>query len=284
MNIAAIRTFLAVVDTGNLNRASEILHVTQSTVTARLDALERTLGQTLLVRSRRGAILTKAGFAFLRSAELIVNTWESARSRAALPKGFSGLLSLGVHHDLWTGLGESLLEQARVLSPTIAVEVWPGDGPRIKRWLEGGLIDAALLAESVSGNGIASTRVYTDQIRQVSSVARDAMTWSDGYIMVDYGPEIRRQHANHWPENNTAHFTFASGDWALRHLLDHGGSAYLPVRLVSGLVSSGQLFLVRGVPVFQRSVFLSSREPSREEFPWLTEINLPAAELTNVDM
>ena len=79
MNIAAFQTFLAVVETGNLSKAAEQLHVTQSTVTTRLDVLEETLGQKLLVRSRRGAELTKAGFAFQRHAELMVQAWEQAR-------------------------------------------------------------------------------------------------------------------------------------------------------------------------------------------------------------
>ena len=53
MNIATLQTFLAVVQTGHLNKAAAQLHVTQSTVTTRLDVLEQTLGQKLLVRSRR---------------------------------------------------------------------------------------------------------------------------------------------------------------------------------------------------------------------------------------
>ena len=62
MNIVVLKTFLAVVQTGNLNKAAELINVTQSTVTARLDALDSELGQALLVRSRKGTQLTKAGF------------------------------------------------------------------------------------------------------------------------------------------------------------------------------------------------------------------------------
>lgn len=39
VNIAALQTFLAVVQTGNINRAAVQLNVTQSTVTTRLDPL-----------------------------------------------------------------------------------------------------------------------------------------------------------------------------------------------------------------------------------------------------
>ena len=52
MNITSLKTFLAIVETGSLVRASEKLHVTQSTVTARLKTLEDELGQILLTRQK----------------------------------------------------------------------------------------------------------------------------------------------------------------------------------------------------------------------------------------
>ncbi|MEX0304043.1 MAG: LysR family transcriptional regulator, partial [Leisingera sp.] len=63
MNISAIQTFLSVVRTRNLNRAAEELNITQSAVSARLDTLDQALGARLLIRSRKGATLTKEGFA-----------------------------------------------------------------------------------------------------------------------------------------------------------------------------------------------------------------------------
>ena len=105
MNIVTLETFLAVVQVGNLNKAAEQLNVTQSTVTTRLDVLEEALGQKLLVRSRRGAELTKAGFVFLRHAELVAQAWEQARKAVGLPRGFSGMFSFACHFDLWEGFG-----------------------------------------------------------------------------------------------------------------------------------------------------------------------------------
>ncbi len=48
MNLVNLETFLKIVETGSLVRASEALNVTQSTVTARMKSLENELGQTLL--------------------------------------------------------------------------------------------------------------------------------------------------------------------------------------------------------------------------------------------
>ena len=44
MNITGLKTFVSIVETGSLVRASEQLNVTQSTVTARLRTLEQELG------------------------------------------------------------------------------------------------------------------------------------------------------------------------------------------------------------------------------------------------
>jgi hypothetical protein len=61
MNIEHMRTFLEVAATANFNRAAERLNVSQSTVSARIRALEQQLDRRLLVRARSGAELTAAG-------------------------------------------------------------------------------------------------------------------------------------------------------------------------------------------------------------------------------
>ena len=52
MNLVALQTFLAIVRTGSLVRASAAMNVTQSTVTSRLQTLEAELGQTLVLRQK----------------------------------------------------------------------------------------------------------------------------------------------------------------------------------------------------------------------------------------
>lgn len=271
MNIAALQTFLAVVQTGNLNKAAERLHVTQSTVTTRLDALENILGQSLLVRSRRGAQLTKAGFAFQRHAELVVQAWEQARKEVGLPKGYSGLFSFACHEDLWDGAGALWLARVREAHPDLALEAWPGALGEIKTWLSSGLVDAALAPEPVSGPGIQSTEIARERLVQVSTEPRAVREWDPAYIYVDLGAAFRRQHSQTWTSGDTAHMTFGSSRWALDYLLDKGGSAYLPWRLVEALVKRGRLHPIDGSPEFTRALHLAWREASRSAYPWITD-------------
>ena len=69
MLLAQVEGFLEVARRGNVSRAAEAMFVTQPTLTARLHALERELGEPLFARTRRGMRLTDAGRAFLPYAE-----------------------------------------------------------------------------------------------------------------------------------------------------------------------------------------------------------------------
>ncbi len=269
MNIASLQTFLAVVQAGNLNKAAEQLNVTQSTVTTRLDVLEGTLGQKLLIRSRRGAALTRAGFAFQRHAEVMVQEWDQARKAVGLPRGYSGLFSFACEPDLWEGAGEVWLERIRAQQPELALEAWEAGAGDIRRWLASGLIDAGLVSEPISGAGFISRQAGVDRLVQVATVARKAQSWDPAYVYVDLGPQFRRQHALAWPGEDTARMTFSSSRWALDHLLREGGSAYLPWRIVEQHVRAGRLYPVDGAHELVRPLSLVWREESLPAHPWL---------------
>ena len=68
MNQSALKTFIAIIETGSLVKASERLNVTQSSVTMRLKALEEEVGQTLIIRQKSGVSLTAAGTKLLSYA------------------------------------------------------------------------------------------------------------------------------------------------------------------------------------------------------------------------
>ncbi len=272
MNIDSVETFLAVVRLGNLNTAARELHVTQSTVTARLNSLEQELGASLLVRSRKGARLTKAGFRFHDQAELIVRTWSNAQAQFALPAGVTSVLSIGCDPTVWTCHGTQLLERVRSRHPETAVELWVATTALARSWLDSGLCDVALLHEPLVGLQTQSALYSTDRLLQYSTVDRGIMEWDPDYIYVDYGPAFRTLHAENFGTAETATTSFGHPDWALQFLLDHRGSAYLPESLAQPEVTRGALHPVRGAPVFSNDVHLSWTEPADRAFPWISQL------------
>lgn len=270
MHIGTLQTFLAVVETGNLNKAAERLNISQSSVTARLDTLEERLGQPLLVRSRTGAQLTRAGFIFRPFAETVVQGWEQAKSAVGLPKGYSGLLSFACEFDLWPSVGKQWLRAQRLAHPEVAYEAWPGARGEIKTWLENGLTDVALTMEPLSGPGLVSRSLARERLILVASTSHTCQPSASSYVYVDLGPEFRRQHAQSGMSDQTAPITYASSTWALEHLLEEGGSAYLPWTLVAPHVEAGSVYLVEGAPEFSRSQTIVWRETSHAAFPWIS--------------
>lgn len=78
MNYELIRNFVTVANTLNITRSAEILFVSQSTVSHRLQLLESALGHELIERGRgkRLANLTDQGKAFLPISEKWLSLWQ----------------------------------------------------------------------------------------------------------------------------------------------------------------------------------------------------------------
>lgn len=71
LNLHHLHYFWAVAKEGNLTRAAERLHVSQSALSTQIRQLERQLGQALFVRAARTMHLTEAGRVALAYAETI---------------------------------------------------------------------------------------------------------------------------------------------------------------------------------------------------------------------
>lgn len=59
MELAQIRMFKTVVETGSIARAAQVLHCVPSNITARLKSLESELGVELFYRAGRGCRLVR---------------------------------------------------------------------------------------------------------------------------------------------------------------------------------------------------------------------------------
>ncbi|MFT5548233.1 MAG: DNA-binding transcriptional LysR family regulator [Candidatus Azotimanducaceae bacterium] len=268
MNVVFVRTFLEVVKIGNLNRAAERLHVTESTVTTRINSLETLLGQKLLIRNRTGAELTSAGFKFMRYAEIMVQSWSQARQELSLSKDFQSVCNVGCHFDLWDAAGQLWVDHMRTNWPQIAMSFWAGNTGDIEKWLANGLIDVALVFDASISTAWKVHKLFDDALIEVATEARGYMDWDPRYVYVDMGSEFRKQHAEAFPLANTPVITISSSRWALDHILTWKGSGYLPRRLVREQLEQGQLFHVENTPTFYRTANLVSHLDISDDWPW----------------
>lgn len=257
MNITSLQTFLTIVRTGSLVRASAQLNVTQSTVTARLQALEAELGQTLVVRQKNGASLTAAGIKLRRYAEAMTQLWSQARQEVALPSGVSRICNMGCEVSLWPDHGRKIFDHIHTTMPSAALSAWHGDDQDMTEWLANGLVDVAVThtVPPRQANG----RIHNlpdDQLILVADKPNTPMRHDPGYIYVEAGPAFERQHTQSYSDADTAKLSFSNPEWALSHLLKHGGSAYLPHRMVENLLTAKCLFWLQDAPIFTRQSYL----------------------------
>lgn len=91
-----LRTFHAVCRAGTISGAARALNISQPSVTAAIQSLEASLGVELFTRSRGGIILSPAGEALSRSAEMQASVLAKAEEDVEAAKaGLFGALSVG---------------------------------------------------------------------------------------------------------------------------------------------------------------------------------------------
>ena len=73
MEIRVLRYFLAVVREEGINRAAEVLHITQPTLSRQLSQLEEEVGVKLFYRGAKKITLTNEGILLRRRAEEILS-------------------------------------------------------------------------------------------------------------------------------------------------------------------------------------------------------------------
>jgi len=79
MDLTLLRSFLAVAETGAITEAAERIGITQPALSRRLQQLEEHLGAELLVRGRKGALLTEIGRLVQSEAQGIVARYDQMR-------------------------------------------------------------------------------------------------------------------------------------------------------------------------------------------------------------
>lgn len=255
MQVDQIRTFLEVARVGSFQRAAEILNVTQSTVSARIKALEDEMNQVLFRRTRQGAEPNHAGQRFHRYALVIGRAWENARAEARLPQRFRTTFAISAQVSLWERLVLAWLPWMREQAPDVAIRAEANQSDAIMRRLFDGLLDIGVLYEPRQVAGLAFEPLLQERLILVATGDR-RQDWRGGYVYVDWGVGFATDHAAVWPDLATPALTFSLGDMGLRYILDQGGAGYFPLRVVRPLLQQGQLRRIRGAPAMQRSAYV----------------------------
>jgi len=255
METEQIRTFMAVAAHGSFLEAAARVHVTQSTVSTRIQSLESFLAARLFNRTRDGAVLTPAGERFLKHAKDLLRILDQAKNDVSLPSRFSDTVVVGARIALWYELLPRWTAEMRRDAPEVALRAEIGFEEDLMRRVVEGTMDIALMYTPQFSLGVKVTHLFDENLILLSDDP-SYRALDDRYVYVDWGPVFYAQHKAAYPTLERP-ATVANIGWlGLQLILQRGGACFVPERIALPYLESGQLYRVSEAPEFQLPTYV----------------------------
>lgn len=164
-----LESFCTVAETGSLNKAAEVLHLTQPAITRQIKTLEAQLGVVLLNRTPHGVGLTPAGQAVLphaRAALAAVAACKHAAQTAAGGGPERLRIAAGLMITLYTL--PPVITAFQDAYPAVPVELIPGHHRETLDKLLDYKADVAFIATDVSAPETKAIKLFSDPLLLVS--------------------------------------------------------------------------------------------------------------------
>jgi DNA-binding transcriptional LysR family regulator len=164
IQLVQVEGFLEIARRGNMRRAAEALSISQPALTARIQALEDSLGSALFRRTHSGMLLTPAGRAFLPHAERAI---ESLESGAAIVRevgyGVIGELALAVAPAVGAYVMPELLVRFTAVHPDVRLLLRTDHSEGIVEAVSRGEVDIGVIRE-LRDSRVRSQPLYEDEL------------------------------------------------------------------------------------------------------------------------
>jgi LysR family hydrogen peroxide-inducible transcriptional activator len=150
---------------GSFSRAAEAAYVTQPTLSAGVQELEKILGAQVVDRARSGVILTKVGEEAVRRAEdVLARAEDLVQAARSAGRPLSGRFRLGVIPTIAPFLLPRALPTLRAAFPELRLFLREDLTAKLIAGLKGGALDAALIALPYEAAGIDVAHVDDDEL------------------------------------------------------------------------------------------------------------------------
>lgn len=252
MDMDLVRTFLEVVETGSFIRAADALHVTQSTVSARVKELEHELKQALFVRRKSGVTLTPAGKRFQPHAQTMMHVLRQARQDVALPAELGAIINIGGQFSLWQRIVLEWMADYRAQHPELAIRAEAGTPESLMSHLSEGLLDFVVMYSPEARPGFQIEKLMVETLVMAATRPDHRGPADADYVFVDWGADFAAWHSDEFPEFGAPSLHVSLGALGMSYILSRGGAGYFPRRLITSDVEAGRLHLINGMPEFHR--------------------------------
>ena len=256
MQIDLLDTFLDLAETRSFHRTAEKLGITQSTVSARVAALEQAVGSRLFDRSRAGTDLTPEGRRFEPHARALRHEWNEAKRRIVVPQQAAHLVRLGIQNDLAAlYLGDWVAGFRRAV-PNTAFYIEPDYSNQMCADLLTGILDFAVMFSPKPHPDLHFESVGEVAYHMVSTeTATLAEVTPARFVFAHFSPAFEEMHRQVTPELAVAPVSVGQSGSVVSLLLAMGGSGYVLERTAEDLVAAGRVRKVADAPVLRQPVY-----------------------------
>jgi DNA-binding transcriptional LysR family regulator len=122
LDLDVLAMMVAVADTGNISRAAEVVHRSQSAVSMQIKTLENAIGKPLFVRRPRSVVPTQDGEILLTFARRMLALRDEAWAAVVQPD-VSGRVVIGVPDDYASSLLPPILKKFSASYPRVEIQV-----------------------------------------------------------------------------------------------------------------------------------------------------------------
>ncbi len=171
LDVALLRAFLTVVETGGVTAAASVLGLSQAAASQQIKRLEEVLDCRLFNRAGRRLVLAPAGERLLAQAQRLVAQNDELLASMRAP-AFEGEVRFGVPYDIIGSAVPPILRGFAKAQPRVRVSLVCEDSKVVRELLRSGGADLALTTEAECGRHGETLR--TDRLVWVGAAGGDA--------------------------------------------------------------------------------------------------------------
>lgn len=253
MDTQHLRTFIQLSSTKNFTQTSKLLFVAQSTVTNRINELEKSLGKQLFVRDKKKVVLTPEGHLFLTYAKRLLELEEIAIEEINSSDFTRKLIRLGTTNSIYENCLFPIIRSVLSNDLNTSTKVVINHSFELLSFLQDGLIDIAFTYIPFNKPGYICTPFKEDELILVTNKKNtefiDGVYQKDlaslDYLFCNFalqtvGIFIREL----FPPHHLFTFEIDNSSKLIPFLLDGIGYSFLPSGLISQYIDASLLISI----------------------------------------
>lgn len=269
MDIQQLVTLQKLAKEQSFSRASKELGITQPTATMRIQALEKEVGETLIIRTGQKALLTPAGEKFLSYAERAVQVLQSGKDHL-MTDSMDNQLTIAGTPTFNTFVLPQLLQTFQNRHPKCQSSIHTGSTEQIVEMILDGVSEIGFIRDRVVHPKLFSYSLYPEELRLVVPITH-RFAAQDYVTLVELKHEkiiIYRRSSATWSMVQE-HFNKESIKPNITMELDHivtvklmvlsgQGIGFLPTVAIKEELANGKLATVaiEGAPILRHTSIL----------------------------